>query len=702
MPPYPAPRRPSDRGHKEDYIDSYYDRPKYPPKCPLPSSYSNLSTPPRSRYSSLPPPPPPTPHFLRDKRPSPPASFNSYYDQVASVPLSARNHRSPFGHEEYGRDGVNNLKNRHTNTTESIQKYREHPAISSRSPTEIESFRLHHQMTINGSTSNGPQAPGDIGNTSDNVTPHPRPIISFKETPFPSTLIQRLEHLFPAGPTPIQSQGWPLALSGRDMIGVASTGSGKTLAYILPAIERLIYNSSSATYTRSSSASFYNSNTNTRKPKVLIIAPTRELVNQIGKEFTTFSPASLRSVCIYGGAARGPQLSHLRRGADVAICTPGRLLDFIEGDPGLLEDVEYAVLDEADRMLDLGFEPQIRRILRSTPSTKQTLMWSATWPKEVESLAKDFLRNPLHLNVGSSKLSSSPNVEQIVKVCDEREKLGILKQILRDLGSCFGHDYYYGSGSGSNGIYNSNNNIKNNNNNNSQNKKVLIFTSTKRRADHIARILREEENLPAMVIHGDKSQAERERVLRRFREAGRSSILVATDVASRGLDVRDVKMVVNYDMSGGIEDYVHRIGRTGRGPAGHGVSITLFTKDNAKLAPLLVELLRGSGGSSGGAGGAFSDANESIPPELLMLAESQHRSRYGNYSRFSRSNNGSSCGYGSGGGGNNASTNDNNYSTKNYNNNNNNNNYGRQPNLSHRSTGNRYNNNTNPMYSRPY
>lgn len=220
-----------------------------------------------------------------------------------------------------------------------------------------------------------------------------------------------MEEIFNQGyeaPTPIQAQGWPIAMTGVDMVGIAMTGSGKTLAYTLPAT---IHVNNQPTLARGEG------------PIVLILAPTRELAQQIQKVAKDFGNSTrIRNTCIFGGAPKGPQARDLERGVEICIATPGRLIDFLEKGTTNLERCTYLVLDEADRMLDMGFEPQIRKILSQVRPDRQTLMWSATWPKEVKKLAADFLKNPIQLNVGSQNLSANNNILQIVDVCQEHEK----------------------------------------------------------------------------------------------------------------------------------------------------------------------------------------------------------------------------------------------------------------------------------------
>ncbi|OZJ02065.1 hypothetical protein BZG36_04970, partial [Bifiguratus adelaidae] len=430
--------------------------------------------------------------------------------------------------------------------------YREHPDVKARSEQEIEAYRAKHEMKVHGR---------DI----------PHPVQTFQEASFPSYVLDEVLALGFKTPTAIQCQGWPMALSGRDVVGIASTGSGKTLAYCLPAI---VHINAQPVLQRGDG------------PIVLILAPTRELAVQIQQECTKFGKSSrIRNTCVYGGVPRGPQIRDLARGVEICIATPGRLIDMLESRKTNLRRVTYLVLDEADRMLDMGFEPQIRKIVDQIRPDRQTLMWSATWPKEVQRLAHDYLRDFIQVNIGSMDLAASHSITQTVEVITEMEKSGkLLQHVSRILDQ--------------------------------PPNKTIIFTSTKRTADEITRYLRN-DGFPALAIHGDKAQGERDWVLAEFK-AGRNPIMVATDVASRGIDVKDVKFVINYDFPGNVEDYVHRIGRTGRGGA-TGESITFFTEANAKQARDLINILQ--------------EAKQEIPPKLLEMSRfgggGGGRSRYG-------------------------------------------------------------------------
>jgi len=300
------------------------------------------------------------------------------------------------------------------------------------------------------------------------------------------------------------------------------------------------------------------------------LAPTRELAVQIQNECIKFGSSSkIQNTCVYGGVPKGPQVRDLQKGVEIVIATPGRLIDMLESRRTNLRRVTYLVLDEADRMLDMGFEPQIRKIVEQIRPDRQTLMWSATWPREVQTLAREFLKDPVQINIGSMQLSANHNVTQVVEVCQETDKRHKLLKLLESL---------------------------------MDGSKIIIFTETKRGADQLTRQLRM-DGWPALAIHGDKSQSERDWVLAEFRD-GKNPIMIATDVAARGLDVKDIKYVINYDFPSSLEQYVHRIGRTGRAGA-VGTAYTFFTPNNYKLAHELI--------------GILTEAGQPVPPPLAAL-----------------------------------------------------------------------------------
>lgn len=313
----------------------------------------------------------------------------------------------------------------------------------------------------------------------------PKPVLEMSEVSWPSRITDGLMRQKFLKPTCIQAQGWPVALAGRDMVGIAQTGSGKTIAYLLPAFLHIDQQAK-----------------RNMGPVALVLAPTRELAQQIQAVAQEFDYH--RSVCLFGGAPKGPQIRDCRRmNPSIIIATPGRLIDLMETGVITLTNISYLVLDEADRMLDMGFEPQIRQIIQRIPTTRQTLMWSATWPKEVRALAEDFLKEYIQINIGALQLTANHNITQIIDVCEEAEKLPKLFQLLSEIRA------------------------------ESEYNKTIIFAETKRKVDDVTRQLRT-SGLKTMCIHGDKSQQERDWVLKQFRD-GQSTTLVATDVAARGL-----------------------------------------------------------------------------------------------------------------------------------------------------------------------
>ncbi|KAG8811704.1 ATP-dependent RNA helicase dbp2, partial [Serendipita sp. 399] len=463
-------------------------------------------------------------------------------------------------------------------TLEKFEKnfYQEDKRVTARSDSEIEAFKRAKEIKVQGK----------------NV---PRPVSKFDEVGFPPYLMSTIMQQGFTEPTPIQCQAWPMALSGRDVVAISQTGSGKTISFALPAM--LHINAQPLLGPGDG-------------PIVLILAPTRELAVQIQTECTKFGANSrIRNTAIYGGAPKGPQVRDLQRGVEIVIATPGRLIDMLETNRTNLRRVTYLVMDEADRMLDMGFEPQIRKIVGQIRPDRQTLMFSATWPRDVQKLASDFLKDFIQVNIGSMELTANINITQTVEVVTEFEKRNKLLKHLEQISNEGG--------------------------------KVLIFVATKRVADDITKYLRQ-DGWPALAIHGDKEQRERDWVLAEFK-AGRSPILIATDVASRGLDVKDVGYVINYDFPNNCEDYVHRIGRTGR--AGKtGTAFTYFTTENAKAAPELVSILR--------------DAKQSVPSQLEEMARyaGGGKNRYGgggnsNGYRGGGGRGGSRGGYGGRGGG---------------------------------------------------
>ena len=360
--------------------------------------------------------------------------------------------------------------------------YVEDPAVTRRSDKEINEFRAAKQMQIQGK----------------NV---PRPVTSFEEVGFPDYVMSEIRAMGFPNPTPIQCQAWPMALSGRDVVAISQTGSGKTISFALPA---MVHINAQPLLARGDG------------PIVLILAPTRELAVQIQAECTKFGKSSrIRNTAIYGGAPKGPQIRDLQTGVEICVATPGRLIDMLESGKTNLKRVTYLVMDEADRMLDMGFEPQIRKIVSQIRPDRQTLLFSATWPKEVQRLAMDFLHDYIQVNIGSMDLTANHSVKQIIEICTEFDKRNLLLKHLETISK--------------------------------ENAKVLIFVGTKRVADDLTKFMRT-DGWPALAIHGDKwvtcipcaitltkrQQGERDWVLAEFK-SGRSPIMLATDVASRGL-----------------------------------------------------------------------------------------------------------------------------------------------------------------------
>ncbi|HEY9173224.1 MAG TPA: DEAD/DEAH box helicase [Verrucomicrobiae bacterium] len=326
-------------------------------------------------------------------------------------------------------------------------------------------------------------------------------------------------------PTPIQLRAIPLLLEGKDLIGSAQTGTGKTAAFALPVLTRLERNAPG--------------------PRLLVLEPTRELAAQVEtaiRDLARFT--DLRTAVVFGGVGYGRQLDDLKRGVDVLVATPGRLLDHLGRGTCKLNCVQHLVLDEADRMLDMGFLPDVRRILDRCPKQRQTMLFSATIPPEIETLIRWAMKNPQTVEIGARRTPAS-TVKHVIYPVADAQKTELLLALLAQIN------------------YDS----------------VIVFCRTKHGADRIAGHLRKNNHAVA-VLHSNRTQREREQALRGFRE-GRYEILVATDIASRGLDIADVSHVVNYDVPQHAEDYVHRIGRTGRAEAS-GDAFTLMTAEDAK------------------------------------------------------------------------------------------------------------------------
>ncbi|WP_461208748.1 DEAD/DEAH box helicase [Desulfocurvus sp. DL9XJH121] len=325
-------------------------------------------------------------------------------------------------------------------------------------------------------------------------------------------------------PTPIQAKALPHTLAGKDLLGLAQTGTGKTAAFVLPALQRL-------------------SEGPRGRLRALVVAPTRELAEQIADEFKTLGQETdLRTVCIYGGVGKNPQIKALKRGAEIAVACPGRLLDLMSEGNAKLGDLDVLVLDEADRMFDMGFLPDVRRILRAAPKGRQTMLFSATMPQDIRKLADEALNSPVEVKIDFAKPVET--VAHALYPVPQHLKTQLLKHVLA------------GTRTGS----------------------VLVFTRTKHRAKRLAQQL-ERMGHKAACLQGNLSQNRRQEALSGFK-AGRYDIMVATDIAARGIDVASVTHVINLDIPNTVDDYTHRIGRTGRAQR-NGEALTFVTDEDA-------------------------------------------------------------------------------------------------------------------------
>ncbi|CAH1731387.1 probable ATP-dependent RNA helicase DDX43 [Aphis gossypii] len=427
--------------------------------------------------------------------------------------------------------------------------YVEHNEVKAMSDEEVQSFRTsQNDITV------------QYVDGADCVRPIPKPIKTFEHafSLFPDIIKVIKKQKFTT-PSPIQCQAWPIIMSGHDLIAIAQTGTGKTLAYILPALIHL------------------RKQPTPRKerigPSVVIMGPTRELVLQIRDEITKYLHDNIKVVCVYGGGVSAQDHQKLLEDEkpDIVVATPGRLNDLIGIQAVKLEHVSYLVLDEADRMLDMGFKNQIELSLRHVRPDKQTILTSATWPEAVKNLAKYFAKNPLHITVGSLDLSTVNTVTQKIIMLKEHQKEAWLDDFIS--------------------------------NNLSKDDKIIIFMRKKSSVDKMYEHFNK-KNIECRCIHGGRIQSDREGSLADMRN-GVVSILIATDVASRGIDIHDITLVINYDFPVNIEEYVHRVGRTGR--AGKtGSAITLFSNyDKFNASPLI---------------GVLEKSEQPIPPELYKMA----------------------------------------------------------------------------------
>ncbi|KAI1136299.1 DEAD-domain-containing protein [Hypoxylon sp. FL0543] len=437
------------------------------------------------------------------------------------------------------------------------QTYEQTATLSALPESDIAAFLAKHQITV-----------------TDPLSAHPlRPIIEFSHLP-PSALIARNPFASFKAPTPIQAASWPFGLSGRDIVGVAETGSGKTIAFGLPLISAVLGMPKSK---------------GSGRIRAVVVSPTRELAMQTNEQLAKLGDlVGLKTVCVYGGASKDDQRVQLRK-ADVVVATPGRLKDFLEEGAVKLDGAKFVVLDEADRMLDKGFEDDIKRIIGCTPrkGERQTLMFTATWPQSVQALASTFMVSPVKIQIGgneSGDLQANTRIEQRVEVVDPRGKETRLLQLLKAQ---------------------------------PKNERVLVFCLYKKEATRVEGFL-QQRGIKVVGIHGDLKQEQRTRSLEAFK-TGQTPVLVATDVAARGLDIPEVKLVINVTFPLTIEDYVHRIGRTGRaGKTGH--AITLFTEHDKAHSGELINILKAAG--------------QPVPEELLKFGTTVKKKAHSTYGAF--------------------------------------------------------------------
>ncbi|KZW04280.1 P-loop containing nucleoside triphosphate hydrolase protein [Exidia glandulosa HHB12029] len=390
---------------------------------------------------------------------------------------------------------------------------------------------------------------------------YPAPITKWAHCGLPSSCLDVIRRLNFEHPTPIQSQAIPAIMSGRDVIGIAKTGSGKTIAFLLPLFRHI---------------KDQRPLENMEGPMALVMTPTRELAVQIHRECKPFLKVlNLRAVCAYGGSPITDQIADMKKGAEIVVCTPGRMIDLLTANSGRvtnLKRVTYLVLDEADRMFDMGFEPQVMKIVNNIRPDRQTVLFSATFPKQMDSLARKILKKPLEITVGGKSVVA-PEIEQIVEVRTEDTKFTRLLEIL---GQMYNEDPEC---------------------------RTLIFVDRQESADNLLRELIRKGYL-VMSLHGGKDQVDRDSTIQDFKN-GVVPIITATSVAARGLDVKQLKLVVNYDAPNHMEDYVHRAGRTGR--AGNkGTCVTFITPEQEQYS---VDIYR-----------AVKASNAKVPQELEDLA----------------------------------------------------------------------------------
>lgn len=378
-------------------------------------------------------------------------------------------------------------------------------------------------------------------------------IARFAELQLNGTLLRAVEEAGYRVPTPIQAQAIPHVLVGRDLLGCAQTGTGKTAAFALPILQQLANNTPA--HTGNGSRRGRQGKAAARPVRALVLSPTRELAIQIGESFSAYGRyTALTNTVIYGGVGQNPQIDALRQGVDVLIATPGRLLDLMGQGIVTLNDVEVLVLDEADRMLDMGFIRDVRRIIKAVPTQRQTLLFSATLPAEIVELAENILVNPLEVSVTPEQPTIAA-IEQAVYFVPKQRKQALLEHVLRDTSV----------------------------------KRVLVFTRTKHGANRVVKHLTR-AGINAEPIHGNKSQTARQRALENFRD-GSTRVLVATDVVARGIDVEDISHVIQFDLPNEPETYIHRIGRTARAGT-TGIAVSFCTDDEQPYLNDIEKLIR--------------------------------------------------------------------------------------------------------------
>ncbi|XP_023951126.2 probable ATP-dependent RNA helicase DDX43 [Bicyclus anynana] len=426
--------------------------------------------------------------------------------------------------------------------------YKEDQKVKEMSAAEVKRWRLtHNDIQVKRTFDDKP-----------GLRPIPNPVLTFEQAfqHYPEILDEIYKQGFQE-PSPIQSQAWPILLRGEDMIGIAQTGTGKTLAFLLPALIHIDVQP----MPRDQRAG----------PTVLVLAPTRELALQIEKEVSKYQYRGIKSVCVYGGGNRKEQINIVTKGVDIVIATPGRFLDLVKAKHLCAINFSYIVLDEADRMLDMGFEPQIKISLFDVRPDRQVVMTSATWPPGVRRLAETYMKDPIQVNVGSLDLAAVHTVTQQLMFLEEDDKEAALLEFISNM---------------------------------HENDKIIIFCGKKATASHISTELCC-KGISCQSLHGDRDQSDREAALDDMVD-GTVNILVATDVASRGIDIKDLTHVINFDFPRHIEEYVHRVGRTGR--AGKtGISLTFITRSDWAHAGELVKILE--------------EAAQEVPEELVLMAE---------------------------------------------------------------------------------